>query len=223
MADNTNPSLMEQIRYFLWKRTPLKRKFSGVYREGGFGGGGPRSGVGSSSEQTEGLRQFLEDLLCRLEVRLFVDAACGDFTWMQAVHFRGTKYMGIDVVPEIVADTAQKYTTPGRTFVLGDLRTIAVPRADLVLCRDCLVHLSFSDGARVLSNLCRSRSKWLLATTFPSLRENRDIVTGTWRPINLAVAPYAMGAPIELFSENPQSGTVEERDKCLGLWQLAAD
>jgi hypothetical protein len=223
MADEDSPSLTERIRYFLWKRTPLKRKFSGIYRSGGFGGGGPRSGVGSSLEQTTHVRRFLEVLLCKLEVRLFVDSPCGDFTWMGAVPLGGVRYVGIDVVREVVAENVEKYTTPDRTFMLGDLRTVVLPAADLVLCRDCLVHLSFADGARVLSNLRRSRSKWLLATTFPSLRENGDIVTGGWRPISLAIAPYAMGKPTEFLSESPQSDIAEERGKCLGLWRLADD
>jgi hypothetical protein len=223
MADETSPSLTERLRYFLWKRTPLKRKFSGIYRSGGFGGDGPRSGIGSSLEQTTHARQFLEGLLCRLKVRLFVDAPCGDFTWMRAVPLGGVRYLGIDVVPEVVAENVEKHATPDRAFMLGDLRTVVLPAADLVLCRDCLVHLSFADGASVLLNLRRSRSKWLLATTFPSLRENRDIVTGGWRPTNLAIAPYAMGEPTEFLSENPQSDIAEERGKCLGLWRLGID
>jgi hypothetical protein len=46
-----------------------------------------------------------------------------------------------------------------------DLTRDPLPKVDLVLCRDCLVHLSFDDIYESLDNLRRSGSMLLLTTT----------------------------------------------------------
>jgi len=89
-----------------------------------------------------------------------------------------------------------------------------------VLCRDCLVHFSFDDVFRALANLCRSGSRYLLTTHFTGPAENRDIVTGDWRLLNLEREPFLLPAPRRVLVE---SCTLEEgrgQGKCLALWEL---
>lgn len=76
-----------------------------------------------------------------------------------------------------------------------------------MLCRDCLVHLSFVDIVRALNNIKRSGISYLLTTTFPDCDRNEDTVTGDWRVLNLERPPFS-------FTE----GGREFRDKSLGLW-----
>jgi hypothetical protein len=99
------------------------------------------------------------------------------------------------------------------------LRSVA--RADLILCRDCLVHLSYEDALAALGNMRASQSTWLLTTTFTGQDMNWDIVTGEWRTINLERPPFDFPVPIALLDEECPHENGAYRDKMLGLWRLS--
>ncbi|HBT22693.1 MAG TPA: hypothetical protein DEA68_08655, partial [Verrucomicrobiales bacterium] len=79
-------------------------------------------------------------------------------------------------------------------------------------------HLSFADARAALSNIARSGAGWLLATSFPSVIRNDDIVTGQWRPINLTLPPFNLPEPEQVIAEN--CNETEFVDKTLSLWSL---
>ena len=84
------------------------------------------------------------------------------------------------------------------TFLNVDVTSDDLPEADVVLCRDCLVHLSSTDIFAALRNFRRSGSTYLLTTTYPGLlSHNRNIVTGMWRPVDLQLPPFGFPAPFK--------------------------
>jgi hypothetical protein len=96
-----------------------------------------------------------------------------------------------------------------------DIVESRLPNADLILCRDCLVHLSTEDAIAAIRNFRKTNATYLLATTYPGLvGPNRQISTGNWRPLDLQTAPFYFPAPITLISEE-KTGS-----KSLGLWRL---
>ena len=192
--------------------------FEKIYRDNGFGGTLSRSGAGSEVSATEVVRAELPKLIERLGVATMLDVPCGDFHWMQHVDI-GCRYIGADIVPEMIQRNAELYASAERTFVLRDMVSQNLPRADLVFCRDGLVHLSFEDGLRALVNIRNSGAQYLLVTTFLEPRPNEDRPTGLyWRPLNMTLPPYKLPAPIEVIRE-PAPAPFE--DKSLGLWRLA--
>jgi len=102
-----------------------------------------------------------------------------------------------------------------------DLIRDRLPKVDLILCRDCLVHLCFADIVRALDNICDSRSGFLLTTTFTERRENHDIATGQWRFLNLEAAPFTLPRPLKVINEGCTEGEGVWGDKSLGLWRIA--
>ena len=97
-------------------------------------------------------------------------------------------------------------------LVEGDLPTV-----DLIFCRDCLVHFSARLAMKAIGNIKRSRSKYLLTTTFPRQATNDTIVTGNWRPVNLSAAPFNFPPPMLLIDEkNPPP----HEDKSMGMWRV---
>jgi len=100
-----------------------------------------------------------------------------------------------------------------------DLIHDTLPAVDAVLCRDCLVHLSFTDAQEALANVARSGAKWLLTTSFPRVERNDDIVTGQWRPLNLTRPPFNLPEPAKRIAENCTES--EFADKVLGVWPIA--
>ena len=103
-----------------------------------------------------------------------------------------------------------------------DLTRDALPPADLLLCRDCLVHLSYADIRRALANVARSGIPYVLTTTFPGAKANEDIVTGDWRVINLEAAPFGFPPPLHLLNEGCTEAGGLFADKSLGLWRTEA-
>ena len=194
--------------------------FSGIYRRNAWENSETVSGPGSTTARAS---DFLDDLIVlvkSLGTRILLDAGCGDLHWAGPLADAVEQYIGLDVVPDLIAANQRATTAPGRRFVCGDLAADPLPRADVILCRDCLVHFSFDDVSRALSNFQRSGSQYLLTTTFVARGANDDIQTGAWRPLDLQAAPFAFPAALALVDEKCTHSGGLYRDKRLALWDL---
>lgn len=178
------------------------------------------SGTGSNLHQTEKLRRELPLLLSRLGVRTLLDAPCGDFHWMQHVDLDAIAYTGVDVVAPLIERCQQTFNAPSRQFICLNILTDSLPRADAILSRDCLSHLSNEHVYTALRNFRASGSTYVLATTFPSRTRNWDIVTGSWRPINLRLEPFLFPPPIHSIVEGATEHDGDFADKTLAVWRL---
>ncbi|MHB1559265.1 MAG: class I SAM-dependent methyltransferase [Isosphaeraceae bacterium] len=170
---------------------------------------------------TRRLIQALPSLLKKFGVATLLDIPCGDFHWMKDVDLGGGKYIGADLVSELIDRCRERYGSESRQFCTLDLTESPLPDGDMILCRDCLVHLSFRDAMRALDNICGSKLTYLLTTTFPRQGPNRDIVTGEWRPLNLELPPFRFPSPLALVNECDAAQNGVFSDKALGLWRVA--
>ncbi len=135
---------------------------------------------------------------------------------------RSITYIGADVVPELVAANQARHATPHRAFLRLDLTRDALPAADAVLCRDCLVHFSFDDVWAALENIQGSGARYLIATTFVDCTYNDDARTGWWRTLNMQAPPFAFGAPLLSVDERCMGWDGQYRDKRLAAWPAAS-
>lgn len=190
--------------------------FTRIYAKSSWGDHESKSGAGSGIARTESLRPALTRLALDLKIRSLLDLPCGDFNWMRHTDLTGIDYTGIDIVQPLIERNQVMYARPGRRFLRLDMLCDTLPRADLVLCRDGLVHLSFGDIARALRRLHDSGSQYLLVTTFTAHPRNREIATGGWRPLNLDVGPFYFPPPICRLTDCPQDGSYP--DKALVLY-----
>ncbi len=204
----------------LSRRTPAE-VFRRYYDKNKWGDAGSRSGKGSSLAATEELRRLLPPLLTELGVTELLDVPCGDFHWMAQTDLSGLRYTGGDIVPEMIARNREEHGRDGVRFQVIDLIKGPLPRADLVFCRDCLVHLSNAHIAAALENVRRSGATWLLTTTFPDAPENRDIATGQWRKVDLTKPPFRLPPPERLIEEGREGVKGQMAGKMLGLWRVA--
>ena len=182
--------------------------------------GGSRSGPGSSSEAARNVAHALPPLLARLGARSLLDAPCGDFAWMSGVDRSSFDYVGADIVAPLIDELSSRHSDARTRFVVLDLARGPLPRADAVLCRDLLVHLSFRLGLAALARVRESGATWLLATTFPGLERNEDCVTGLWRPLDLEKPPFSLPPPVETIHEQRDPAGLLP-DKHLGVWRVA--
>lgn len=188
--------------------------FSDIYQNNLWADPESVSGRGSTLARTEAIRRALPAVLASVGARSLLDAPCGDFNWMRRVDLGGIEYAGADVVPELIALNRQAHGGRGRTFFVADVTRDRLPRADVILCRDCLIHLSFRDINAALANFKRSGSGFLLATTHVAVAANEDVRSGGWRSVNLQLPPFNFPQPRQLIVEDAELG------KCLGLWRL---
>ena len=180
------------------------------------------SGIGSTLNATIRLRRELPHVLRKLEVQTILDIPCGDHHWMKEVDLSNTNYIGADLVKGVIVDAARKHTSPRKRFVQMDLLEDSLPKVDLILCRDLIVHLSINDALRAFRNIHASRSRWLMITTFPNILQNQNTHSGRWRPVNLCRDPFCFPKPDQFLDDQP-SETVDPRyAKYIGLWPIAA-
>lgn len=194
--------------------------FRNIYHSNLWGNKDSRSGAGSDMTQTAEIRRVLPLLIGDLGVKTMLDIPCGDWHWMKDIDLP-VDYTGADIVPELVERNQQLYGNESHRFRALDLIKDDLPKVDLVLSRDVLVHLSFNDVFAALHNLKRSDSEYFLTTTFTDRTTNPDILTGQWRPLNLQKPPFNFPQPLRLINEQCTEGDGSWGDKSLGLWKLA--
>lgn len=218
---NFSKSVYNALQRLSYRLRPVKWRFTEIYRHSAFGGKESVSGPGSDLMQTETIREEMPKLVEELNIKSLLDAPCGDFYWMQKINFIGLdKYIGADIVPEIIADNNKKYANKNRQFITIDIIKDRMPSVDMIICRDCFVHFSFKHIFQAIKNFENSKSKYFLATTFPRCLKNNNIITGEWRPINLQLPPFNFPAPIKLIDEKCSEQNYKYSDKKLGLWKF---
>jgi hypothetical protein len=197
--------------------------FTAIFSANGWNDAESASGPGSTQARAAEFTADLAALLDAWSIRSIVDAPCGDFNWMQTVLAgRDLSYTGVDIVEALIASHVRTHATATRRFLCADMTRADLPAADLILCRDGLVHLSFADARAAVHNFRRSGARYLLTTTFVDRPRNLDMATGGWRVLNLQAAPFDFPPPLALADEHCTHSGGVYRDKRLGLWELAA-
>jgi SAM-dependent methyltransferase len=194
--------------------------FNKIYRTNAWGDKETHSGEGSNTLNTAVIREKLSPLLKELGVRTILDIPCGDFFWMKDILLEVDQYIGADIVRDLIAANRKKFEAAGKTFIVLDLLSDSLPTVDLILCRDCLPHFSHTNVRRALTRMKKSNSRYVLTSTYPSRNQNPDITTGSFRPLNLQIAPFSFPEPITLFNEQCIHGSSIYVDKSLGLWEI---
>ena len=214
--------LRSRMRNRTYLGAPTSDVFTDIYQKNSWGAESV-SGEGSDLWQTESVRRKLPELLHTYSTKALLDVPCGDFNWMRLVDLGDVRYMGGDIVPQLIEANTAKHGTAERTFLKLDLMRDALPRADILLCRDCLIHLSFNDIQIAIRNILASDITYLLTTTYPRLSVNTDIVTGDFRAINLQLPPFGFPDPVDRIVEDlfPTQSKNPNFIRELGLWRIS--
>jgi hypothetical protein len=225
-SDSDRPPVLAHQRFVADKASfaglNLAQRFRHIHDGNLWGAAGSASGLGSEMDATAALRAELPRLLARLGVSSLLDAPSGDAGWISSADL-GVRTIGVDIVPALV-ESLQARAAAGEIngdYRLADITCDPLPACEAILCRDCLVHLSFANIERAVGNFRRSGATWLIATTFPEWQANQDCEDGDWRALNFERAPFDWGAPVELLNENCTEAGGGWRDKSLGVWRIA--
>ena len=227
LADRDRPPVLAHQRFAAdraaFQGLDLRARFEHIHATNLWGAATSASGLGSELPAVAALAAGLPPLLHKLGARSLLDAPCGDALWIHRIGL-DLDYVGADIVPAIIGGLQRRAAAgelKGR-YLLADITSDPLPRADAVLCRDCLVHLSFENIFRAFNTVRRSGARYLLTTTFLDHEENADIVDGDWRILNLEKAPFNLPAPVDVLIEGCREGDGAYADKALGLWDVSA-
>ena len=215
-----------------WNRNRQSKKFKGkdinqvfteIYDDNHWASAESVSGHGSEAVQTESLIKDLNEFFKTKNIKSVLDIPCGDFNWMQRVDLSNVKYIGADIVESLIKKNKQKFQeNENLQFQVLDLTSDDLPASDVIIVRDCLVHLSYENIEAAINNMKSSNSKYLLTTTFPNANNNHDIITGDWRALNFEKAPFNFPKPILVIDEVASLHNLQGKGKAMYLWELAS-
>lgn len=233
---NRNDMLKEIFSMKTEKTDEAKKVFEDFYRNAGFYGEVKSdveslSGRGSNMHYTENLRNAIKETVKKYEIKKIVDLGCGDFYWMRELikelyEIGVEEYVGIDVAESVIGKNAEKYSQESDPKVSFKSKNIAangvhgkIERADLIICRDVLGHLPVEMGMQAIENMKRSKSTYLLSTTFTGEHRHGSIEIGGWQVVQLDKEPYSLGTPIEMFQETHDDNVLASQ-KHVGVWKI---
>ncbi|OGZ63891.1 MAG: hypothetical protein A3A98_01225 [Candidatus Staskawiczbacteria bacterium RIFCSPLOWO2_01_FULL_40_39] len=204
-------------------RTGNTRKeiFTTIYKTHHWKSSESVSGPGSELCQTESLRYALPIIFKKYNIKTVLDIPCGDFNWMRYVNMSYLdRYVGADIVKDIVQDNSKLYTNQKVSFQKIDIVEDTLPMVDLVFTRDCFVHLSNIEVLDAIKNIAKSKSKYFLSTTYQNHSKNEDTSQGKWRPINLNRTPFNLPPYIDYIDTDFQDSGKNYPGNGLGLWRI---
>lgn len=190
-----------------------QRIFTRIFDDNAWKSWETRSGSGSTRLAARAVAAGLAQLFETLQIRTLVDAGCGDVNWLADLSAFLAAYYGVDIVERLAVQNSRILGhRPGHFFKTLDIARDALPKADAILCRNVLSHLSSADIAAALSQFAKSGATWLIATTHDGIANNKDTAAGVWRPLDLAAAPFNLPAPKHRIPDG--------QGRWLGVWRL---
>ncbi len=196
-----------------------KDRFEKIHEQNLWNSKETKSGEGSEIDYTKNLRNHLPNLIEKYEIKSIVDAPCGDFNWMKLVLPKvNIQYTGLDIVETIVRENQKQFASDKINFSQADICRNPLPQCDLLIVRDCLIHLSFEDLNRFLQNISQSKYKYLLTNSYIVKEDfiNRNIITGDGRPIDIFKSPFefSQASVLERIQDYPE-GYLPKREMVL--------
>ncbi len=204
------------------KSKKIKSKFEKIYTSNYWKSKETVSGEGSTIKNTRNLRKSLVELIKLLNVKTIIDAPCGDMNWISRVDFKDINYFGYDIVSELIQKNREKFSNfPNYTIERKDVLVEKLPKADLILCRDLIIHFPLKEIYKLINNFILSGSKYLLISQYTIIdnktRVNREIEFGHFSFRNLTKPPFNFEKPLLLI---PEDDCDRRCEKNLALYKL---
>lgn len=186
---------------------PVTKIFNLIFEQNIWGDKESRSGYASNLKNTQSLRSFLPEFFEKYKIKTVIDAPCGDMYWFSKMNLKKIKYYGYDIVDDLIKQNKENFAhCRNYHFETKNLITNKLPKADLILCRDLIIHLPISAVYELLENFVKSGSKYLLITQHILKNDkyvlNKDINFGSFSFRSLIEPPFNFPNPKLLIPED---------------------
>lgn len=174
--------------------------FNKIYTESLWG---YKSGRGSDPEVVASWINIVNEYLSKEDIKTILDLGCGDWRIGKTLNLQNKKYLGVDT-SSVIIEEVSSYSSENIKFVCEDIEEMSFPEVDLVLIKDVLQHLPTKSIINIVDKIIKSSRYALLCNDFTDLN-NKDIIAGQHRPINLNAEPFSYGfdeiVSFECFSD----------------------
>lgn len=200
----------------------MKKEFETVYNtkfwksEQSVSGSG--SDLANASTIAKRLSQLIKTQFGKGTEAVVVDCPCGDYNWQHLINTVGVVYTGFDIVPALIE--ANKVKHPQIDFHVGDICETNFGFGNLLIVRDCLVHLPSDLALQALRNIASQDFDLVAITHFGGQTFNRDTIAPRWRPMNLMLPPFNLPTPFVVLLEDCKEGGGAWADKSLAVFRV---
>lgn len=150
------------------------------------------SGGGSLLENSKIYINYLENFIKTHDIKTIVDAGCGDWEFSKYVNWNDAFYVGYDVVASVIAKNIKNYSKENISFVHGNLLAEDLPKADLLLCKHVLQHLTNADILLFIQQLPKFKYCLITNEVYPETlsSDGSDTEIGGGHKIDLTLPPF---------------------------------
>ena len=157
------------------------------------------SGEGSTLKCSDMYLLFLKQFVTNNDIKNILDLGCGDFNLMKHFNYEDIKYVGVDLVNELIEKNNINYGKHNIKFLNRIIHNYEFEeKYDLIICKDVLQHWSIENVITFLK-LIKNYKYCLLINDFENDKYkapvgfkifNADIIDGWYTPIDLSIEPY---------------------------------
>jgi SAM-dependent methyltransferase len=181
-----------KLRYQYLSRE-AKDYFTRVYDIGLWGKnaeGQGTSGPGSSMEQGRHFIEYINIFLQKNPIQTVVDVGCGDWVLAKAIDWGNRHYLGLDIVDSVVKKNQALHTAENVQFAVLDAGAEPIPPGDLLICKDVLMHLPFTNIFHILEQAKKFKFAIFVNDVYPEDAPNIDRPSCGFRPLDLTKPPF---------------------------------
>jgi len=159
---------------------------------------------------------ILHKIFQNLDIKTFVDVGCSDCMWQSKMDWSKVSYLGFDIVDELIEYNKKHYNM--MKFETKNLIEDACPKADMIFIRNVLLHTPLDGIKKILMNVKRSGSKYLMASSLKDLRVNKEThCLGAVRR-NLEIEPFNLPNPI-IYVPEVLPSELKGLNNYMGVWR----
>lgn len=163
--------------------------FSKIYENNVWGHG---SGDGSKLENCLEYIDFINNFLKENQISSVVDLGCGDWQFSHKINWENIEYLGLDCVEDLIKNNQRIFGKININFQSMDCVNERLPKADLLISKDCLQHLSLESIKKIIKQFRNFKYCLITNDIHDKSSLNKNIVNGDYRCVDLTRPPFAL-------------------------------
>ena len=112
----------------IFNKNSQKERFELIYKTNFWSSKESVSGLGSEQINTINVKKGIVNIINEYKINSILDAPCGDFNWIKDILNDDIKYIGADIVKDLIDKNLIKFYKKNINFIQLDITTDNLPR-----------------------------------------------------------------------------------------------